>query len=499
MHSTPYFMRHIHCVGIGGIGMSGIAEILHNLGYTITGSDTRCNAHVLRLRSLGITIYTGIHHADHVGEANTVVVSTAVPKNNPEVLEAIKRHIPVIQRGEMLGELMRLKYGVAIAGTHGKTTTTSLMASVFDAGQLDATVINGGILNAYGTNARLGAGDWIIAEADESDGSFLKLSPTFAVVTNIDADHLDFYENMDSIEQAFCQFLDKIPFYGAAILGIDNPTVYKVFKHFTGLSTRDHPLTPKRILTYGLTEDAAIRACNIHPHIKDSRQGMRFDIRIAHPHTAIYTIHDVFIPLMGEHNIQNALATVAVALEVGISPHAILKGLENFEGVKRRFSHLGVHHGLTLIDDYAHHPVEVNATLKAAHSYVSTNPKMSGRIIAVLQPHRYSRLSHFLDDFADALRLCDIAIIAPVYEAGESAHDPRWNGISSQSLIDRLKHRGHTVYALNTCDDLAPLLHQYAIPGDLVVCMGAGSISTWAHDLPLALTQMAPTAYCANM
>lgn len=475
MRLSPNLARHIHFVGIGGIGMSGIAEVLFNLGYKVSGSDVQEGSNIKRLRDLGINISIG-HKSENINGAQIVVVSTAVSKENPEVVTAKQQGIAVVQRAEMLAELMRLKFSVAISGTHGKTTTTSLMAALFDEAGFHPTIINGGILNAYHTNARLGSGDWVIAEADESDGSFTKLFPTFAVVTNIDEDHMDFYKDFDEIRKAFATFLDHIPFYGAAIMCIDHPEVEKMAK----------TLLDKRVITYGFSKDAHIRGMNISPTPK----GISFDVDITpSSHASLYQqenvtvtllprrIKNLFLPMMGMHNVQNALSVIAMAIELGVSDTMIKNALSHFEGVKRRFTHVGHCHGMTIIDDYAHHPVEIQTTLKAARQATT------GRVIAVLQPHRYTRLNAFFDDFVHSLDLADSAIIAPVFSAGESPLE----GVNSTTLAQRMRALGRDVYEIQEQSDLAPLLHHMGQQDDLVLCMGAGSITYWAAALPQEL------------
>lgn len=478
MRLSPNLARHIHFVGIGGIGMSGIAEVLFNLGYKVSGSDVIESANIKRLRELGLMIHLG-HDATNITHAQIVVVSTAVSKENPEVLAAKQQGIAVVQRAEMLAELMRLKFSVAISGTHGKTTTTSLMAALFDEAGLHPTIINGGILNAYHTNARLGSGDWVIAEADESDGSFTKLFPTFAVVTNIDEDHMDFYKDFDDIRKAFSTFLERIPFYGAAIMCVDHPEVEKMAK----------TLLDKRVITYGFSKDAHVRGVNI----VQTPEGTSFDVDITpSSHASLYRqeniavtllprrIKNLFLPMVGMHNVQNVLSVVAMALELGFSDAVIKNALSHFKGVKRRFTQVGQCHGMTIIDDYAHHPVEIQTTLKAARQATT------GRVIAVLQPHRYSRLNAFFEDFVHSLDLADIAIIAPVFSAGESPLE----GVNSTTLAQRMHALGHNVYEITEQSDLAPLLRHIGQPGDLILCMGAGSITYWAASLPQELETM---------
>ena len=474
MRALPISIGAIHFVGIGGIGMSGIAEVLHNLGYYVSGSDVSESANVQRLRALGIKIMIG-HRAENVQGAQVVVASTAVTKENEEISAAQKQGIAIVQRAEMLGELMRLKFAVAIAGTHGKTTTTSLMAALFDEAELNPTVINGGILNAYNTNARLGSGEWVIAEADESDGSFTKLFPTLAIVTNMDPDHMDFYKSFDDIKAAFIRFLERIPFYGAAILCSDHQDVIQLMPK----------LSDKRVLTYGLKAGAQIRAINLQA----TPEGTEFDVDITPPsiQPSLTTlslmprrISKLFLPMMGEHNVQNALAVVAVAQELGISDQVLIRALRNFKGVKRRFTKVGEAHGITIIDDYAHHPVEIETTLKAARQATS------GKVVAVLQPHRFSRVKALFDDFVSSVQDCDTLILAPIYPAGEKSLD----GISSDALAKAMRDKGVEVIQIEDSQELPELLAQCAHSGDFVLCMGAGSITYWAASLPSQMQKL---------
>ncbi len=475
MRLSPHLIRHIHFVGIGGIGMSGIAEVLYNLGYFVSGSDVSESSNVRRLRDLGIKVHIG-HTIENIQGAQVVVVSTAVSKDNPEVVAAHSQGIAIVQRAEMLGELMRLKFAVAIAGTHGKTTTTSLMSALFDEAEMNPTVINGGILNAYNTNARLGTGDWVIAEADESDGSFIKLFPTFAVVTSIDEDHLDFYEDFDAIKAAFIRFLERVPFYGAAVLCTDDPEVQKLIPD----------LVDKRIITYGLQAGAQVRAVNLHP----TGEGIEFDVDITPPtiQPSLTTltlmprrIRGFFLPMMGEHNVQNALAVVSIAQELGMSDQVLTRALRHFKGVRRRFSKVGESHGITVIDDYAHHPAEIKATLKAARQATQ------GRVIAVLQPHRYTRIKALFKDFVRCVESADRVILSPIYSAGEKAID----GLSSHRLANEMRALGKEVYEIEDPKELPFIVRTLAVKGDLVLCMGAGSVTYWAASLPGQLDQLA--------
>ncbi len=453
----------IHFVGIGGIGMSGIAEVMHNLGYKVQGSDVADGYVIEALRSRGISIAIG-HDAANLNDAAVVVTSTAIKRANPEVASAYERRIPVVRRAEMLAELMRLKSTVAVAGTHGKTTTTSMIAAMLDAGGVDPTVINGGIINSYGSNARLGASDWMVVEADESDGSFLRLDGTIAVVTNIDPEHLDHYGDFERVKDAFVEFIENVPFYGAAILCLDHPEVQALLPR-----VRD-----RRIVTYGFSAQADVRGVNVVP----GAGGNRFEVIIRHRDGSTRSIEDVSLPMAGRHNVQNALAAIAVAIELGLDDATIQKGFAAFGGVKRRFTIVGETGGVTIIDDYAHHPVEIRAVLSAARETVA------GRVIAVVQPHRYSRLGGLMDDFAQAFNDADVVYVAPVYAAGEASVE----GVSAGALVDRLKERGHRAAAeVADVDALAAVLAEEAVAGDMVVCLGAGDITKWAAGLADAI------------
>jgi UDP-N-acetylmuramate--alanine ligase len=469
MRALPLDIGTIHFVGIGGIGMSGIAEILHNLDYSVQGSDIADGANVRRLQKLGIPVAIG-HRAENLGGAQVVVVSSAVRKDNPEIQAARARLIPVVRRAEMLGELMRLKWSIAVAGTHGKTTTTSLVATLLEAAKLDPTVINGGIINALGTNAHLGDGDWMVVEADESDGTFVKLPATIAIVTNIDPEHFDFYGNFAALEQAFESFVANIPFYGFAVLCIDHPVVQ-------GMIPR---LSERRIVTYGLTPQADIRAVNI----EIGRDGARYDVVIADRRQGTTrTVTNVFLPMFGEHNVQNSLAAIAVAEEIGIDDDTVRAALAGFKGVNRRFTKTGTWQGVTIIDDYGHHPVEIAAVLRAARSVAA------GSVIAVVQPHRFTRLAHLFAEFCTCFNDADAVLVADVYAAGETPIE----GISRDALVGGLRARGHRhVLALAAPGELAAQIAALAQPGDFVVCLGAGSITQWAHALPDELARLRP-------
>jgi UDP-N-acetylmuramate--alanine ligase len=463
MKGVPSDIGTIHFVGIGGIGMSGIAEVMHNLGYTVQGSDMADSYVIDGLRKRGIKVMIG-HDADNLGDAAVVVTSTAVKKGNPERDAALERRIPLVRRAEMLAELMRLKNTVAVAGTHGKTTTTSLIAAMLDHGGIDPTVINGGIINSYGSNARLGASDWMIVEADESDGSFLRLDGTLAVVTNIDPEHLDHYGDFDAIKKAFVEFVENVPFYGAAIMCLDHPEVQAILPKI-----RD-----RRIITYGFSAQADIRGENVTPF----PGGNRFDVVVRSRDGSQRTIADIELPMPGRHNVQNALAAIAVGLEMGMSDVAVAHGFDKFGGVKRRFTKVGEVDGVSIIDDYGHHPVEIRAVLSAAREGAE------GRVIAVAQPHRFTRLRDHMDDFQQAFNDADMVYISPVYAAGETPID----GIHSEALVAGIKARGHRSAAtVADADDLAKTLAEVVQDKDMVVCLGAGDITKWAAGLADAI------------
>lgn len=456
----PQNIGLVHFVGIGGIGMSGIAEMLHNLGHDVQGSDISDNANVQRLRAKGIAVHIG-HSGDNLGEAEVLVVSTAIRKDNPELIAARERNLPIVRRAEMLAELMRFRNAVAIGGTHGKTTTTSLVATLLDAGGMDPTVINGGIINAYGTNARMGDGEWMVVEADESDGTFLKLPADVAVVTNIDPEHLDHYGSFDKVREAFAQFVENVPFYGFGVMCLDHPEVQALVSQ----------IHDRRIVTYGQNPQADVRFSN---HRMDGAVSV-FDITIRHRKSGGTTeIKDLRLPMPGQHNVANATAAIAVAHELGLDAAAIAKGLAAFGGVKRRFTHVGNWHGVNIYDDYAHHPVEIRAVLSAARD------ACSGRVIAIAQPHRYTRLESLFDDFATCFNDADIVAIAPVFAAGEEPME----GVSAEELVSRMKAAGHRdARTLSGPDNLAALVSSVAVEGDFVVCLGAGSITSWAAAL----------------
>ena len=467
MRGVPTDIGTVHFVGIGGIGMSGIAEVMHNLGYKVQGSDIAEGYVVDGLRKLGIKVMIG-HSADNLGDAAVVVTSTAVKKGNPERDAALERRIPLVRRAEMLAELMRLKNTVAVAGTHGKTTTTSLVAAMLDAGGIDPTVINGGIINSYGSNARLGDSDWMVVEADESDGSFLRLDGTIAVVTNIDPEHLDHYGDFDRIKDAFVEFVENVPFYGAAIMCLDHPEVQAILPKI-----RD-----RRIITYGFSAQADVRGENVTPF----SGGNRFDVVVRSRDGSQRSIIGIELPMPGRHNVQNALAAIAVGLEMGMSDAAVQTGFAKFGGVKRRFTKVGEvamdSGAVTIIDDYGHHPVEIRAVLSAAREGAE------GRVIAVAQPHRYTRLRDHMEDFQQAFNDADIVFISPVYTAGEAPIE----GVDSEALVAGLKRRGHRSAAtINDATELAAKLADIVQPNDMVVCLGAGDITKWAGSLADAI------------
>ena len=455
----------IHFIGIGGIGMSGIAEVMHILGYKVQGSDVSEGYVVEALREAGIPVKIG-HHADNLGDAAVVVVSTAIRKDNPELVCAYERRIPVVRRAEMLAELMRLKSTVAVAGTHGKTTTTSMIAAILDAGGIDPTVINGGISNAYGSNARLGSSDWMVVEADESDGSFLRLDGTIAVITNIDPEHLDYYGSFEKVKDAFVEFVENVPFYGAALLCVDHPEVQTIIPR----------LRDRRVVTYGFAAQADVRGDNVTP----VPGGNRFDVTVRTRTGEVRTIEGIELPMPGRHNVQNSLAAIGVALELGIPDEVVARGFAKFDGVKRRFTKVGDVEGATIIDDYGHHPVEIRAVLAAAREGAQ------GRVIAVVQPHRYTRLRDLMEDFQGAFNDADIVYVAPVYAAGEEPIE----GVDAEALVEGLKQRGHRLVSeVSGPEDLARQLRDVAARGDMVICLGAGDITKWAAGLAEGIRQ----------
>ncbi len=467
MRALPLSIGTIHFVGIGGIGMSGIAEVLHNLGYSVQGSDIGENTSVKRLRDLGIPVAIG-HAEKNLGEARVVVFSSAVKSTNPEVEAARKRLIPVVRRAEMLGELMRLKWSIAVGGTHGKTTATSMIAALLDRAGMDPTVINGGIINAWGSNARLGEGEWMVAEADESDGTFAKLPSTITVVTNIDPEHLDHYGSFDALRDAFVAFVENIPFYGFAVLCIDHVEVQAMIPR----------VSDRKIVTYGFSPQADVRGVNLKTHA----DGAGFDVVITDCKSEkSRTLEGLRLTMPGNHNALNALAAVAIASEMGITDDVLRGTLAEFAGVKRRFTMTGDVDGVCIIDDYGHHPVEIAAVLETARQAVK------GQVIAIVQPHRYSRLKELFEEFCSCFNDADVVVVAEIYAAGEEPIA----GIDRDALVAGLRARGHrTVMALSKPKELAGIVNDLARPGDMVVCLGAGDITHWANALPEELAQL---------
>jgi UDP-N-acetylmuramate--alanine ligase len=468
MSELPLSIGTMHFTGIGGIGMSGIAEILFELGYSVQGSDMSENANVKRLRAQGIPVMVG-QSAENLGDAALIVTSTAIKADNPEVVAARARFLPIVHRAEMLGELMRLRWSVAVAGTHGKTTTTSLVATLLDGAQIDPTVINGGIITGWGSNARLGKGQWMVVEADESDGSFAKLKPTVAVVTNIDPEHLDHHGSFEALETAFLNFVSSIPFYGFATLCIDHPAVQRMMAH----------IKDRRIITYGMSANADVRATNL----RVEGSNMLFDVLLSDRLVGeIERIDDVLFPMLGDHNVQNCLAAIAVALEMNIDAKKIKQALAIFGGVGRRFETKGVSEGVTIIDDYGHHPVEIKAALQAGRMMCGDN-----KLIAVVQPHRYSRLADLFSDFCGCFNDADDVLVADVYAAGEMPIE----GFDKAALVEGLRDHGHKgPVALESQAALAREILNRTTKGDLVMCLGAGDITSWAASLPAELDSL---------
>jgi UDP-N-acetylmuramate--alanine ligase len=459
--AIPFDTGPIHFVGIGGIGMSGIAAVMKNLGYEVSGSDAKEGANIDRLRAQGIHVAIG-HKAESAANVGVVVISSAIKNGNPEVDAARARGVPIVRRAEMLAEIMRLKWTVAIGGTHGKTTTTSMIAALLDAGGKDPTVINGGIINAYGANTRMGEGEWMVVEADESDGTFTRLRATAVVVTNMDPEHLDHYGSVAAMNDAYQMFVENIPFYGFAVMCLDHPQVQAL-----AAEVRD-----RRIISYGFNPQADLCAVNVRP----SREGSTFDVVVRRKGEAPgVTIADLFLPVAGRHNVQNAVAAIAVARELGVADEGIRAGLKGFAGVKRRFTTTGYWNDVRIVDDYAHHPVEIAAVLSAAREMTS------GRVIAVVQPHRFSRLRDLFKEFSTCFNDADIAAVADVYAAGEAPID----GVNANALAASLKSHGHRdARRLASLDDLPAFVRAEAKPGDIVVCLGAGDITAHANALP---------------
>ena len=458
----PLDIGAIHFVGIGGIGMSGIAEVLLNHGYQVQGSDLKASKITERLKALGAQVFEG-QRAENLEGADVVVISSAIKPGNPELDAARAQGLPVVRRAEMLAELMRLKSNVAVAGTHGKTTTTTMVAALLDAGHVDPTVINGGIIHAYGSNARVGQGEWMVVEADESDGTFNRLPATIAVVTNIDPEHMEHWGTFDHLRQGFLDFVSNIPFYGLAVCNTDHEEVRKLVGK----------ISDRRVATYGFNAQADVRGVNLR-----FAQGQAFfDVQFQDEETAI---EGCVLPMPGEHNVSNALAAVAVARHLGMKREEIREALAAFGGVNRRFTKVGEWNGVTIIDDYGHHPVEIAAALTAARQ------STEGRVIAVHQPHRYTRLSSLFEDFCGCFNDADVAAIAEVFAAGEAPI----KGASRDDLVAGLIAQGHRhARAVTSEEELVRLVREQARPGDLVICLGAGTISAWAGTLAERLSQ----------
>jgi len=473
MRAMPLNIGKLHFVGIGGIGMSGIAEVLHALGYEVQGSDLSESANVQRLRKSGIEVFIG-QKEENVKDATIIVISSAIKDDNPELIAARATRKTIVRRAEMLAEIMRLKWSIAIAGTHGKTTTTTMVGTMLEEGGFDPTVVNGGIVNRYGTNTRIGESDWIVAEADESDGTFTKLPATIAVVTNIDPEHLDHYGTYDNIKAAFRRFIDNLPFYGFAVLCSDHPAVQGLIPN----------IVDRRLITYGFNAQADVRVSNVRP----SAEGNLFDVTFAdwlNDGNEELVIRDIFLPMLGEHNVLNSLASLAIGQEMGMPVATMKTAMKNFSGVKRRFTKTGESHGITIIDDYAHHPVEIKAVLKAAREAVNKSGK---KVIAVMQPHRYSRLHDLMDDFCVCFNDADSVIIGDVYGAGEEPID----GADKEHLSAGITKSGHKDSSfMPNLDALPSLVFDRAEQGDYVICLGAGNISQWAYDLPQQLDELA--------
>lgn len=463
----PLDVGNIHIVGIGGIGMSGIAEVLAHWGYKVQGSDAKDGPNLERLKKAGITTFVG-HCAENVQDANMVLISSAVKADNVEVMAARERGIPVVRRAEMLAELMRLGWTVAVGGTHGKTTTTSMVATLLDSAGKDPTVINGGIINAYGTNARVGSGDWMVVEADESDGTFTKLRPNIAIVTNMDPEHLDFYGSKENMEKAFETFVESVPFYGFSVLCLDHQAVQ-------GLVAK---ITDRKVFTYGFNPQADVQAINIRAEADGSHYDVLFKAKGKNPERKIENLH---LPMAGMHNVQNSLAAITVAVQLGATDEQVRNGLQRFMGVKRRFSLAGQFNGVKIIDDYGHHPVEIKAVLAAARQVTK------GKVIAVMQPHRFTRLRDLFEDFCRCMNDADVVAIADVYTAGEKPIE----GVNADALVQGLKDHGHKkAQKLASPDALPQFFLDNAKEGDLFVCLGAGDITNWANGLQKKLEQL---------
>lgn len=459
MRKIPLDIGTLHFVGIGGIGMSGIAEILLSLGYSVQGSDQSQNANVARLQKKSVVVHHG-HIADHItDDIAAVIISSAIKQDNPELVAAREKNIPIVRRADMLAELMRLKWAVSVGGTHGKTTTTSLVGAILEEGALDPTVINGGIIHSYGTNTRLGQGEWMVVESDESDGTFTRLPSTVAIVTNIDPEHMDHYGSFEDVKLAYRQFVDNIPFYGFAVLCSDHPEVQSLIPH----------IQDRRFVSYGFNPQADVRAVNV----RYGQDGNTFDVQIGE-----MLISDIYLPMLGDHNIQNALAAIAVAHELEVSDVAIKKSLRHFQGVHRRFTKTGVVNGITVIDDYGHHPIEIKAVLKASRQSLEGT---GGKVIAVMQPHRYSRLYELMDEFCTSFNQADSVYISNVYEAGEQPIE----GATKEALVEGIALCGHKdVHCFDQPSELPSIIAKKASAGDIVIFLGAGDITQWATSLP---------------
>jgi UDP-N-acetylmuramate--alanine ligase len=464
MYMKPDSIGVLHFIGIGGIGMSGIAEVLHALGYHVQGSDIAQNYNTDRLQKKGIPVFIG-HEKQNIENAAIIIISSAIKSDNPELAAARDLKLPIVRRAEMLGELMRLKLSIAISGTHGKTTTTSMVGAMLEEGGFDPTVINGGIVHKYGTNTRLGQGEWMVVEADESDGSFTKLPATVAVVTNIDPEHLDHYGTYDQVKAGFLNFIENIPFYGYAVLCIDHPAVQALIPQ----------IQDRKLITYGFSPQANVRAVNV----KSNPDGNIFDVEISNDGGGeVIVMTGVTLPMLGLHNVQNALAAIAIGHKMGLKPAVIKSALAGFSGVKRRFTKTGVAGGVTVIDDYGHHPVEIKAVLAAARQALAGS---QSKIIAVVQPHRYTRLSSLMDEFCTCMNDADFVFIADVYAAGEQPIE----GTNKESLVKGLRDHGHRhVEVLESPSGLARMVSDLAQNGDYVICLGAGDITKWAYALP---------------
>lgn len=460
MKLRPQEIGPVHFIGIGGIGMSGIAEVMCRQGYTVQGTDSADSYTLDSLRKLGVTVSVG-HASDRLGTAAAVVVSSAIKADNPELAEARRRGLPIVRRGDMLAELMRPMSGVAVAGTHGKTTTTTMVAALLDAGRIDPTVINGGIINAYGSNARVGSGAWMLAEADESDGTFLRLPATVAVVTNVDPEHLDHFGSYENVKAAFRTFMAQVPFHGFAAVCADHAPTLEIAK----------TVTDRRVLTYGFDDAADVRAVNLTA----DRDGMVFDVGFsARVEGGAAQMTGLRLPMPGRHNVLNALAALTVARELGVSATDCARGLAGFEGVQRRFTKAGAWNGATIIDDYSHNPPKIAAAIEAARQVAE------GRVIVVVQPHRFTRVRDLWDGFVTCMDGADVALVSEIYTAGESPIE----GITGRALAEAVGKRGQTdARYLSSPDDLPGILRGLARPGDYVLVLGAGSSTSWAKSL----------------